>query len=596
MDKQSLQEWGWIVIIILLLSILIAFAAPFGRFIVNSVQNLLDGFKQKVEDTTEEFQKPIEDEVLLRLGPGLYETNTTTMIYSWDEMIEMGMINADGSVVDGKEALLDGDLVISPTLTELQMHSYNGCNKLTCVVIPGNIESAGMYAFANCTELSRVVFDQTGSLKTIGQEAFGNCKELKNIAIPSSVTALGKVLFNGCTSLESLYIPANVNSMFVNIAPNCPNLKTLEVDENNSVFHSKNNCIIETTEKRLFIACENSVIPEDGSVTIIGQMAYTGSNIENVVIPEGITSIEYDAFRDCKNLKSISVPSTVTEIEEYILTGTSSLESIVVNPSNAKYSSSGNCLIEKASSTLLAGCINSVIPTDGSVTSIESAAFRNSKIKTVAIPASITVIGMNAFENCSLLETVVFAEGLQTIKMLAFSDCQNLDEVILPSSLTSIEPGAFGSCSNLKSLSVKAGNTTYYSVDNCIIQTGTNALAVACAGSKVPTDGSITSIAMGACYGYPGTTFIVPEGAQSIGVAAFGYSETLETITIPSSVTTLSNNALFGCKSLATINYSGTVAEWNNITLSSGWNTDTGEYTIVCTDGTIAKDGTVTYN
>ena len=43
------------------------------------------------------------------------------------------------------------------------------------------------------------------------------------------------------------------------------------------------------------------------------------------------------------------------------------------------------------------------------------------------------------------------------------------------------------------------------------------------------------------------------------------------------------------------IHFNGTVAQWQGIEFDSGWNGSTGKYTIYCTDGQIAKDGTVTY-
>ena len=69
----------------------------------------------------------------------------------------------------------------------------------------------------------------------------------------------------------------------------------------------------------------------------------------------------------------------------------------------------------------------------------------------------------------------------------------------------------------------------------------------------------------------------------------------LTSITISDSVTTIEYNAFANCTGLTSIAYTGTVAQWNAITLSSNWITNTGDYTIHCTDGDIAKDGTITY-
>jgi hypothetical protein len=50
------------------------------------------------------------------------------------------------------------------------------------------------------------------------------------------------------------------------------------------------------------------------------------------------------------------------------------------------------------------------------------------------------------------------------------------------------------------------------------------------------------------------------------------------------------------CSSLTSITYTGTISQWNAITFGSSWNYATNNYTIHCTDGDIAKDGTITYH
>ena len=81
----------------------------------------------------------------------------------------------------------------------------------------------------------------------------------------------------------------------------------------------------------------------------------------------------------------------------------------------------------------------------------------------------------------------------------------------------------------------------------------------------------------------------------AISGGAFEGCQNITSITIPTSIKTIGNNAFHGCVSLAEINYLGTVAEWNKITLNNDWDFNTNEYVIHCKDGDIAKDGTVTY-
>ena len=85
------------------------------------------------------------------------------------------------------------------------------------------------------------------------------------------------------------------------------------------------------------------------------------------------------------------------------------LTSITVAKGNTKYHSAGNCLIETESKTLIAGCKNSIIPTDGSVTSIGDGAFYGcTGLTNVTIPDSVTSIGSNAFYGCTGLTSITF--------------------------------------------------------------------------------------------------------------------------------------------------------------------------------------------
>lgn len=89
---------------------------------------------------------------------------------------------------------------------------------------------------------------------------------------------------------------------------------------------------------------------------------------------------------------------------------------------------------------------------------------------------------------------------------------------------------------------------------------------------------------------------IIPDPVIEIDSAAFASCTSLASVTIPNSVQSIGFQAFYDCSVLSSIHFTGSVAQWNSIKKDDQWDFNTGNYTIYCTDGKIAKDGTVTYN
>lgn len=115
---------------------------------------------------------------------------------------------------------------------------------------------------------------------------------------------------------------------------------------------------------------------------------------------------EYNYWGD---ITSITIPSSITNINPEAFKFCDSLTSIAVDKGNTKYHSKGKCLIETETKTLIIGCKNSIIPDDGSVTTITGYAFYGrSNMTTLTIPDKITSIGGAAFANCNSLTNITF--------------------------------------------------------------------------------------------------------------------------------------------------------------------------------------------
>ena len=280
------------------------------------------------------------------------------------------------------------------------------------------------------------------------------------------------------------------------------------------------------------------VIPE--GVLAIGR--YTFWNciaLTSIEMPSSVTAIGIGAFGGCVGLTSIHFSSSVTSIGEGALRGCTGVTSIEVSTDNPTYRSENNCIIERATNKLIAGCKTSIIP-----------------------------------------------NGVTSIGEFAFVECVGLSSIHLSSSVTSIGEGAFYGCAGVTSIEVSTDNPAYRSENNCIIERATNKLIVGCKTSIIPS--SVTYIGARAFQASSGLTSVeVPSGVTSIGMFAFSGCIGLKSIEMPSSLTSIGEGALRGCTGLTSITYMGTMAEWLAIGKHYDWDDCAGEYVVHCTDGDI---------
>lgn len=203
--------------------------------------------------------------------------------------------------------------------------------------------------------------------------------------------------------------------------------------------------------------------------------AFTGcQKLQSIELPEGVTFIAALAINNCKNLKSISLPSTVAEIgllpgrDTYygFIRTCPSLETITVAEGNTAYKVDNGCLIETATSALLGGTRNAVIPKY--TMKILPFAFYGSGVESICIPARVTSIGQNAFSHCNELREVVFEKGKYTGLEIqpgiylgeVFANCENLESVVLPDTVTNISQSMFKNCTSLREIELNKNMKT----------------------------------------------------------------------------------------------------------------------------------------
>lgn len=324
-----------------------------------------------------------------------------------------------------------------PTITSISDYAFFDLNNLAFVNIGDYITTIGDHAFDECDNLATVNFGS--SVKEIGDYAFAACAKLKNISFGEEDTleSIGDFAFHACDALVSFKFPTTLKSVGQGAFWSCNSFKMAHTDSiaawaqiefgstsatplNYGSLYCNNEMVLDVVipagvEKIGAYAFYNAkditsvVIPD--SVTTIGDYAFGNcAFLDEIKLSEGVKTVGEHAFSNCTSLTKISFPASIESIGEYALFNCSALKSITVAEENAKYSSNGNCLIEKESKTLINGCNSSKIPSD--VTSIANYAFYNcSSLKDVTIPKSVTSIGFKAFSGCNNLTNIVFEDA-----------------------------------------------------------------------------------------------------------------------------------------------------------------------------------------
>ncbi len=492
-------------------------------------------------------------------------------------------------------------ITIPNSVCAIDWGAFTGCTSLTSIAIPDSVSYIGDCAFESCGSLTNITI--SNRVTSIGNYMFFGCTHLTNITIPDSVTSIGDNAFYGCTSLTSITIPDSVTSIGNWAFYDCTNLETVwyggactgwktewenvsigygnEPLTNATIVYASHNysdgvcadcgykCTHNYNKNGICTSCGNVIVVVVKSGTCGENLTWTldsagtliisgvgpmenyvyftnvpwptySDSIKQVVIADGVTSIGNYAFGSLTSLTNITIPNSVTSIGASAFSQCESLTSVIIGNS---VTSIGSYAFQYC-----AGLTSITIP--NSVTSIGDYAFsfctsltdiwvdednpaysndtfgvlfnKNKTSLIVApaniagkyvIPDSVTTIGRYAFNNCTSLTSVTIPDSVTSIGSYAFQYCAGLTSIEIPDSVTSVGDQAFKDCTNL---------------------------------------GSIT----------------LPDSVTSIGSFAFYRCSSLTSITIPNSVTSIDYSTFYWCDSLETVYYTGSCAEWENISIS----------------------------
>ena len=490
-----------------------------------------------------------------------------------------------GNVVIPEKVYYQGEYL---TVTSIRSHAFESCTSLTSVTIPSSVTSIGSGAFRGCTGLTNMIIPS--SVTSMGGGVFMECTGLTSISIPSSVTSIGDLAFYGCSSLTSVTIPEGVTSIGDSAFWGCTGLTSISIPS---------------------------------SVTSIAESTFCGcSGLTNMIIPSSVTSIGRGAFANCSGLTSVTIPSSVTTIGNEAFRYCSSLTYVTVKKKSPPYISANAFTNYAAKLYVPAGCkaayqaadvwkkfkeiiehdditfadatvkalclkywdsnvdgelnkteahnvndLGHVFRGETTITSFDELqyftglssivyeAFEGcSGLTSVTIPEGVTSIGRNAFANCSGLTSVTIPSSVTSIGGDAFRGCHGLTRVTIPKSVTSIGNGAFSNCSKLTSISVKSGNSYYFAQLGVLFNINRTKILCYPAGKTQSTytiPSSVTSIGEQAFEGCSGLTSVtIPSSVTSIGEHAFEGCSGLTSVTIPSSVTSIAGSTFRGCSGL----------------------------------------------
>ena len=154
---------------------------------------------------------------------------------------------------------------------------------------------------------------------------------------------------------------------------------------------------------KIFIVKENAGTEIPDRIFAVNSVYDT--QLEKVVIGDGVEIIGADAFYFCRYLTDVTLPSTLKTIESYVFSKTQ---------------------------------ISEIKLPDGLTTIGNSAFLSCSELTEVEIPNTVTSIGTGAFDNCRSLKKVELPDGITIIDEKTFYSCSSLTEIEIPKGVTKI--------------------------------------------------------------------------------------------------------------------------------------------------------------
>ena len=420
----------------------------------------------------------------------------------------------------------------------------------------------------------------------ISQDFKGDVTIPKEVVYDSktySVTSIGSSAFKGCSGLTSIKIPSSVTSIGDEAFQGCYQLTSLIFEDGNKGL---------SLGSSVFFYCQ--LVTVYLGRNIVTESPFAGQRkLISLTIGNSVTSIGSNAFANCSGLTSIKISGNVTSIGSRAFDNCSRLTSIKIPGSvisigdEAFYDCSG---------------LTSLIFEDGKKDlSLGDDVFYNCPIETGHLGRNIC--DSNLFSGKKSLTSLTIGDSVTSIRDYAFQACSGLTSIKIPESVTSIGDLAFYDCSGLTSLILEDGEKGLslgsYVFKNCPIATGHLGRNIETESpfsrkeslTSLTIGNSVTSIGASAFFDCSGVTSIeIPESITSIGASAFCGCSGLTSLNIPGSVTSIGHNAFTGCSRLTSIKIPESVTS-----IGSGTFSDCSQLTSVEIPGSVTDIGAIAF-
>lgn len=415
---------------------------------------------------------------------------------------------------------------IGTTTESIGECTFYNCEKLETVVIGYSVKSIGDYAFYNCG-LSKVTIPS--STKYIGKYAFANNKSMTKVTHKKGVVTIDEFAYQNCTSLETVTLPTSLEIISKGVFQNCSLLKTANLPSS-----------LKTLGSYAFDNCSSlPTVTIPTGVTAINDCTFNKcTSLATVTINSNVTSIGFDAFRECA-FSAIILPNTVETIKGGAFRGCAKLTKIIIPDATKTIGEAAFFDCTELSEISVADSLeclgDSALKNNNNLTAkirylsgtVTDSLFEKQGISHAVLDENIPKIGNSVFAYCYKLNDItygdkkaadgefLFSDKVVSLGNEIFKDASLLKNLIIPDTIETIGPNAFYN-------SVEGGYHTQ-NVTVTFYYVGGNIAADILKEQKI-------------------SHIVVNDNIKSIGNNAFNSITTLETVSLPDTVTTCGDN------------------------------------------------------